>query len=282
MKMQVATKPYLMSLALLAVIAASLAGCDSKVPQSTIPSSDLSSGAMSTASAETSSTTGSTAGDAGTTTGATGSSASSTTGSSSPTTTSQSNSKLKPPTAAEAAAIDPNEIATLKTNLGTIVIRFFKDKAPITVANFIQLAKDGFYDKTKFHRVIPGFMIQGGDPNSKGTDRSIMGQGGPGYSIPAEFNDVDFKRGIVGMARSSDPNSGGSQFFIMQADGPFLNKQYTAFGQVITGLDVVDKIANLKRDGNDNPLDSNPAILEKVTLSKGDPKTFPVIPIIKS
>lgn len=257
-----------------------LSGCDSKVPQS-----GLTSGTSGSASSQTTGTDGTTAtaSTAGTTT-----TGSATTGSSTanpaqnPTDSNPKTQAMLKELTAEAAKLDPDTIATLKTNLGTIVIRFFKDKAPITVANFQKLAKDGFYDKTKFHRVIPGFMIQGGDPNSKGSDRSTMGTGDPGYSIPAEFNNVDFKRGIVGMARSSDPNSGGSQFFIMQKDGAFLNNQYTAFGQVLSGLDVVDKIVNLKRDSNDNPLDSNPAILESVKLSKGDPKTFPEIPLIKS
>jgi len=177
---------------------------------------------------------------------------------------------------------DPNTIATLHTNLGDITLRFFTDKAPLSVDNFLKLAKKGFYDNTKFHRVIPGFMIQGGDPLSKGTDRALMGTGGPGYSVKAEFNDVNFKRGILGMARSSDPDSAGSQFYIMQADSPHLNNQYTAFGQVVKGLDVVDKIAHLKRDAKDNPLDANPAIIKSITIAIGDPKTFPPIPIIGS
>lgn len=159
-----------------------------------------------------------------------------------------------------------NKIAVIETNLGTIKIKFFDDKAPGHVKNFIDLANKGFYNGTRFHRVIPGFMIQGGDPKSKGNDRSVMGTGDPGYKIKAEFNDTKHVRGIVSMARSSDPNSAGSQFFICVDSAPFLDGKYTAFGEVIEGLDVVDKIVNLKRDGNDNPLEENPAVMKKVTI----------------
>lgn len=161
------------------------------------------------------------------------------------------------------------KIAVLKTNHGTIKFKFFEDKAPGHVKNFVDLAKKGFYDGTRFHRVIPGFMIQGGDPNSKSGDRSRMGTGGPGYQIKAEFNDTKHVRGIVSMARSSDPNSAGSQFFICVDDASFLDKNYTAFGQVIEGMDVADKIVNLKRDSGDNPLEENKAIIEKVTIEEG-------------
>lgn len=146
------------------------------------------------------------------------------------------------------------ETAVIETYLGTIKFKFFPEKAPGHVENFKKLAKSGFYDGTTFHRVIPHFMIQGGDPNSKSDDRSTHGMGGPGYTIKAEFNDISHKRGIVSMARSRDPNSAGSQFFIVVADSDFLDGQYTAFGKVIEGMDVVDKIVNSPRDDADNPL----------------------------
>lgn len=158
------------------------------------------------------------------------------------------------------------DVAILDTNLGEIDIAFYPDKAPNTVKNFLDLAKKGFYDGTKFHRVIPGFMIQGGDPNSKGDDRSIMGTGGPGYKVKAEFNDISHVRGIVSMARSSDPDSAGSQFFIVVADSTFLDHQYTAFGHVVKGMDIADKIVNLPRDSNDNPLPTNPAIVRSIKI----------------
>ena len=158
------------------------------------------------------------------------------------------------------------EIAVLETNLGKIVLRFFDDKAPNHVANFKKLARQGYFDGTKFHRVIPGFMIQGGDPNSKSPDRSIHGTGGPGYKINQEFNDTPHDRGILSAARSSDPNSAGSQFFLMHARSPHLDRQYTAYGEMIEGIEVVDKIVALPRDGRDNPHPANPAIIEKVTI----------------
>ena len=159
-----------------------------------------------------------------------------------------------------------DEIAVMQTNYGKIVIQFFPDKAPKHVENFKKLARGGFYDGTKFHRVIPGFMIQGGDPNSKSDDRSIHGTGGPGHRIPQEFNDTPHDRGILSAARSSDPNSAGSQFFLMVARSPHLDRQYSVYGEIIEGLDVVDKIVALPRDHRDNPLPANPAIIESVTI----------------
>ncbi len=147
----------------------------------------------------------------------------------------------------------PNENAVIETVHGNIELEFFEDKAPGHVKNFKDLAKDGFYNGTTFHRVIPGFMIQGGDPNSKSEDKSQHGMGGPGYTIDAEFNDVKHDRGVLSMARSQDPNSAGSQFFICVKDAHFLDGQYTAFGKVVNGMDVADKIVNEARDGNDNP-----------------------------
>ena len=146
-----------------------------------------------------------------------------------------------------------NEIAVIETTLGNIELEFLADKAPGHAKNFKDLAKKGFYDGTTFHRVIPGFMIQGGDPNSKSKDKSNHGMGGPGYSIKAEFNNTPHDRGIVSMARSQDPDSAGSQFFVVVKDSHFLDNQYTAFGRVVKGMDVVDKIVNVSRDSRDNP-----------------------------
>lgn len=143
---------------------------------------------------------------------------------------------------------------TIETNFGKIVFELLPNIAPETVRNFTKLAKSNFYDGTLFHRVIPGFMIQGGDPNTKKPDKSKWGMGGPGYTIKAEFNSRSHLRGIVSMARSTDPNSAGSQFFIVTTDSTFLDKQYTAFGQVLEGIDVADKIVKLQRDKNDCPL----------------------------
>lgn len=145
--------------------------------------------------------------------------------------------------------------AVIETNLGNIELRFFPDVAPKHVENFLTLAKSGFYDGTIFHRVIPGFMIQGGDPNTKGTDKSIYGQGGPDHSVKAEFSKRPHKRGILSMARSQSPNSAGSQFFIVVQDSNFLDGQYTVFGEVVSGLEIVDKIVSAKRDPRDNPLE---------------------------
>ena len=145
--------------------------------------------------------------------------------------------------------------AVIETKFGNIELKFFPEVAPGHVSNFIELAKKGFYDGTIFHRVIPGFMIQGGDPNSKNPDKSTHGMGGPGYSIKAEFNNKSHKRGILSMARSANPDSAGSQFFICVADAPFLDKQYTVFGEAVSGMDVADKIVNQPRDKRDNPLE---------------------------
>lgn len=145
------------------------------------------------------------------------------------------------------------DTVTIKTNHGTITFNLLPEVAPETVRNFKSLVQRGFYDGTLFHRVIPGFMIQGGDPNTKHTDKSTWGQGGPGYTIKAEFNTRSHKRGIVSMARAADPDSAGSQFFIVTSDSPFLDRNYTVFGEVTDGMDVADKIVNLRRDSNDCP-----------------------------
>jgi len=146
--------------------------------------------------------------------------------------------------------------AIIETKLGSMEIRFFPDKAPKHVESFIKLAKAGFYDKTIFHRVIPGFMIQGGDPNTKDEkDKSKYGTGDPGYKIKAEFNDRPHVCGAVSMARSQDPDSAGSQFFIVVKDTPHLNGKYTVFGEVVKGMEVADKIVSQQRDTRDNPLE---------------------------
>jgi cyclophilin family peptidyl-prolyl cis-trans isomerase len=186
--------------------------------------------------------------------------------------------------------------ATLVTDFGDITIRFFPDKAPHHVQNFIELARKHVYDGVLFHRVIPGFMIQTGDPLTKNpkTPRELMGTGAyavgqkgneEGFvyntirvsepsgaqktetirNVKAEFNDVSHKRGIVSMARASDPNSASSQFFIVVKDSTFLDHQYTAFGEVTSGMDVADKIAAAPRDARDNP--NSPIHIKRVVLS---------------
>jgi peptidyl-prolyl cis-trans isomerase B (cyclophilin B) len=143
----------------------------------------------------------------------------------------------------------------IHTTLGDITLKFFPDVAPNHVNNFIELAKKGFYNGTTFHRVVPKFVIQGGDPNTKNIDRSKHGMGGPGYQLKAEFNNKPHRRGTLSMARSAHPDSAGSQFFICVADAPFLDRQYTVLGEVVKGMEVVDKIVSQPRDGNDNPND---------------------------
>jgi peptidyl-prolyl cis-trans isomerase B (cyclophilin B) len=145
--------------------------------------------------------------------------------------------------------------AIIETKFGEIELELFADKAPGHVKNFLDLARKGFYDGTTFHRVIPGFMIQGGDPNTKdkSAPRGQHGTGGPGYTIKAEFNDTPHKRGVLSMARASDPNSAGCQFFICVSDALFLDRQYTAFGRVVRGLEAADQIVGAARDSRDNP-----------------------------
>ena len=169
----------------------------------------------------------------------------------------------------DSTSASPDPIAVIETTYGIIVIQLFPDVAPGHVDNFVRLANEGYYDGTTFHRVIPGFMIQGGDPNSKDDDRSNDGQGGhsangPNTFVNAEFSqDLTHKRGILSMARAQDPNSAGSQFFIVVADSNFLDRQYSIFGEVIEGMDVADKIVNVKKDSADNPLEK---ITMKVTI----------------
>ena len=159
-------------------------------------------------------------------------------------------------------------LVVIKTSMGDITIQLADDKAPKHAANFRKLAKEGFYAGTTFHRVIPGFMIQGGDPNSKGDDRSKDGLGGPGYTIDAEIG-LTHERGVIAAARQGDEmnperRSNGSQFYITVAPAPFLDGQYSVFGKVIKGMDVVDKIVAVPRDRNDNPIQK--VVIKKVTI----------------
>ena len=154
--------------------------------------------------------------------------------------------------------------ATIETNAGSMKLEFFPDKAPGHVENFVKLAEDGFYDGTVFHRTIPGFMIQGGCPDG-------TGMGGPGYKIKAEFNDTHHARGILSMARSQDPNSAGSQFFICHGDAAFLDGQYTAFGRLIEGDDTLDKIATAPcQPGGEGSKPVEPVQVEKVTIQRAE------------
>lgn len=156
-----------------------------------------------------------------------------------------------------------NPIVTIETNNGTIQAELYPEVAPNTVNNFISLVKKGFYNGTIFHRVIPGFMIQGGDPEGSG-------MGGPGYGIKGEFamnrfpNDLKHSRGVLSMARSMNPDSAGSQFFIMVADAPHLDGQYAAFGKVIAGMEEADRIVNVARDYSDRPREDQ--IMKTVTV----------------
>jgi peptidyl-prolyl cis-trans isomerase B (cyclophilin B) len=145
--------------------------------------------------------------------------------------------------------------AVISTRFGDIQVRLFPEAAPGHVENFIKLAEKRFYDGTTFHRVVPWFVIQGGDPNSRNPDRATHGKGGPGYTIKAEFNERQHKRGTLSMARGASPDSAGSQFFICLADSPELNGQYTVFGEVVSGIEVGDKISNLPKDRRDNPVE---------------------------
>ncbi|MBS1723178.1 MAG: peptidylprolyl isomerase [Armatimonadetes bacterium] len=165
------------------------------------------------------------------------------------------------------------EVAVLHTSKGDIVLKFFPDKAPKHVESFLKLVKDKFYDGTRFHRCIPGFMIQGGDPNTKELDKSnLWGTGGPDFRLKAEFNDISHKRGILSMARSSDPDSAGSQFFIVVKDSKFLDHQYTAFGAVVKGMDVADAIVKTG-DANDN---GRVAPADAVEIKGAEVKTWPI------
>jgi len=157
------------------------------------------------------------------------------------------------------------EVAIIKTSAGEMVIEFWTDAAPETIKNFKKLARQGFYDGTLFHRVIKGFMIQGGDPLTKDASaEDRWGTGGPGYMINAEFNNHSHVRGVISMARSSDPNSAGSQFFICDGDASFLDHQYTSFGKLIKGDDVLEKIATTPTHEPDRP--NTKQVIESITI----------------
>jgi len=145
----------------------------------------------------------------------------------------------------ESSAAGATPRAIIHTNYGDMTVEFWPDVAPRTVDNFLKLSREKFYDGTAFHRIIKGFMIQGGCPNSKVGARGVPGTGGPGYQIKAEFNNRAHVKGVLSMARSSDPDSAGSQFFICHGDASFLNNQYTAFGKLVAGEEVLNKIANV-------------------------------------
>ncbi len=162
-----------------------------------------------------------------------------------------------------------NEVAVLKTSYGEMTIAFWPDVAPKTVANFKKLARDGFYDGTAFHRIIKGFMIQGGCPNTKEGQSGPPGTGGPGYKIKAEFNAKAHVRGVISMARSAHPDSAGSQFFLCHGEAKFLDRQYTAFGQLIKGDEVLEQIANLPTQaggGSEKSVPISRVALESVTI----------------
>ena len=157
--------------------------------------------------------------------------------------------------------IDQNKTytATIETDAGTMVAELNPRIAPNHVNSFVFLAREGFYDDVIFHRVIPGFMIQGGDPTG-------TGGGGPGYKLKAEFNETKHVRGVLSMARTNDPNSAGSQFFVMHQAAPFLDRQYTVFGKLKSGEEVVDKIVNAPRDANDRP--HNPTKIKSIKIEE--------------
>ena len=156
----------------------------------------------------------------------------------------------------------------IATKFGDIKVEFYPEQAPNTVENFRKLANRAFYDGLIFHRIVPNFVIQGGDPNTRDmNNRSRWGTGGPGWNIKAEFNKNKHIRGTLSMARSQDPDSAGSQFFIVLKDSNFLDGQYTVFGRVISGMEIVDKIASLKTDSADVPVDAGEAEMIKITVN---------------
>ena len=210
---------------------------------------------------------------------ATGTQSSTSASSSATTTASATEASVTPPASPTTAAEEKrpmsqyqNKVAELHTSAGEIDIRFFPDLAPNHVKNFIDLAEKGFYNGTKFHRVIPGFMIQGGDPNTVTGAPTTWGTGGSGKNVAAEFSAVSHKRGIVSMARSNDPDSASSQFFIVTSDSTFLDRQYTVFGQVTKGMEVADKIVNSPKGAQDRP--NTPTSIEKIVIrdAKDDEK----------
>ena len=179
--------------------------------------------------------------------------------------------KVEPITLKSTNKVEPRalkEVGIISTQFGDMVVEFYERAAPKHVESFKLHAKSGYYNGTIFHRVIPGFMIQGGDLNTKGENKSIYGQGGHAakfygigkednpstWDIPAEFNDIKHTLGILSMARTNDPNSAGSQFFICAGDASHLDAKYTVFGKVVEGLSIIDKIVNMPRDDRDNPI----------------------------
>jgi peptidyl-prolyl cis-trans isomerase B (cyclophilin B) len=167
-----------------------------------------------------------------------------------------------------------NEVAVIKTSEGEMVVQFWTDAAPNTIENFKKLAREGFYDGTIFHRIVKGFMIQGGDPNSKDPAKeNTYGEGGPGYKIKAEFNDHSHDRAVISMARSSNPDSAGSQFFICLAPVPRLDHQYTTFGKLIKGDDVLEKIGDTRVTKNSSGENSKPTkrvVIESIKIVPAD------------
>ncbi|MDE1829704.1 MAG: peptidylprolyl isomerase [Thaumarchaeota archaeon] len=163
------------------------------------------------------------------------------------------------------------DTAVITTKYGDITLKLYNDVAPKTVANFEKLANSGFYDGTLFHRIVPGFVIQGGDPNTKNGTQDTWGMGDAGYTIPPEFSDMNFSKYTVGMARGQDVNSGSSQFFITVGDASFLDGKYTLFGQVVSGQDIVDKITSLPTNAQSQPVNPDDARIISI-------KTSPSIP----
>ena len=174
-----------------------------------------------------------------------------------------------PATSKDAKPAPAKEVAVIKTSAGEMVIEFWTDAAPETIKNFKKLAQAGFYDGTCFHRVIKGFMIQGGDPLTKDASaEDRWGTGGPGYSVKAEFNDHSHVRGVISMARSSDPDSAGSQFFICAGDASFLDHKYTSFGKLIKGDDILEKIATTPTHPPDRP--NTKQVIESIKIVPAD------------
>lgn len=163
--------------------------------------------------------------------------------------------------------LDGEEVAVLETAQGRIVIMFFDDRAPNHVARFKECCNEGVYEGTYFHRLIPGFMIQGGDPNTKGDGKGHPGTGGYGGYLKAEFNDTKHTPGILSAARTSDPNSAQSQFFLMHKTSPHLDRQYSVYGKIVEGLEVVDKIVNLPKGFQDHPTDKESARILKAYVT---------------
>lgn len=235
----------------------------------------ISSLVISGCSAPTESTSASTTGSATNETATTGSGGTETTGTPPPTTSGMPEKANADSEALPTKPKDGDDVAVLDTSAGKIVVMFYPSKAPKHVANFIGLAKKGFYNGTRFHRCIPGFMIQGGDPQSKdlgkagawGTGGNM--EGGKEVRVNAEFNDVKHLRGVLSMARSQDPDSASSQFFIMVADNPGLDGQYSAFGAVVSGMEVADKIVASGDANNNGAVDPSKAfMLKSVTVTK--------------